>query len=588
MRLQPRSLAGVKQASAALVCLRSLPLRAAHSRSCSDPQDPYKLTTVHLAITKTMPGISDLLDTDMEDSTNFIDENSILSSASESGSHAPAPKKGRPPKGTKNRVEKPKAAPRKTKTSPQRAVKKPSKQPGGAKRKALAEHVNGQKSRPNSHHQPATNRMGDVSEDELESPKTLEEQRLEVAAKPKGSKAKRGTASKVTEQEEEVDQTPTVARSSHLQSGIRNDLPKFISKAPAVSRSKAVSRPVIPESQPEPMDAESEGQEHSEIVALPPARSHARTGSNNRQDSTFRRRAGSASDTERGGDPNLRRKLGDVTRKFENIDLKYRSLKEVGISEANTNMEKLRKQCEATTAASAELIASLKKELALQAPLAQESRKLQKTLANQQSETSQLRTNIAELSASLSSAQNEIKALQARLAASRGASVSVESANSKPPGSALRNNGQVRTIMVGSAEAAQAAQAAQLKEDLYSDLTGLIVRGVKRTDEGDTYDCIQTGRNGSKWPLPCYWQQISDISTALHFKLSVAQDGHAKSTSFEETEFLYTPLLDSNRDRDMIELLPDYLTEDITFSRQHAARFYSRVADTLTKRRVEE
>jgi hypothetical protein len=46
--------------------------------------------------------------------------------------------------------------------------------------------------------------------------------------------------------------------------------------------------------------------------------------------------------------------------------------------------------------------------------------------------------------------------------------------------------------------------------------------------------------------------------------------------------------LDSNRDRDMIELLPDYLTEDITFSRQHAARFYSRVADTLTKKRVEE
>jgi hypothetical protein len=83
-------------------------------------------------------------------------------------------------------------------------------------------------------------------------------------------------------------------------------------------------------------------------------------------------------------------------------------------------------------------------------------------------------------------------------------------------------------------------------------------------------------------------QQISDSSTALHFKLSVAQDADAKSIRFEETEFLYTPLLDSNRDRDMIELLPDYLTEDITFSRQHAARFYSRVADTLTKKRVDE
>ena len=446
-----------------------------------------------------MPGISDLLDTDMEDSTNFIDENSILSSASEAGSLLPATKNGRLTQGTKDRVTKSRAVPRKGKTSPQRGVKKPSKKPTGAKRKALDEQVNGQISRPNNKQRPATNTMEDVSEDELESPKTLGEQRLEAAAMPKGNKAKRATAKRASEQEEEVDQTPLVARSSHLQSGPRKDLPKVISKPSAASRSKAVSRPIIPESQPEPTDTEVDSQDQSEIGALPPAKSRAQTGSNARQDSVFRRRAGSASDTERGGDPNLRRKLGDVTRKFENIDLKYRNLKEVGISEASANMEKLRKQCEATTAASAELIASLKREIAMQAPLAQDSRKLQKTLAARESEASQLRSNVTELSASLVSSQNEIKALQAKLAASRGASVSVESANSKTPGSALKGNGQVRTIMVGSAEAAQAAQAAQLKEDLYSDLTGLIVRSVKRTDQGDTYDCIQTGRNGSKW-----------------------------------------------------------------------------------------
>ncbi len=52
--------------------------------------------------------------------------------------------------------------------------------------------------------------------------------------------------------------------------------------------------------------------------------------------------------------------------------------------------------------------------------------------------------------------------------------------------------------MMGSAEAAQAAQVALLKEDLYSDLTGLILRGVERGEDSDIYDCIQTGRNGSK------------------------------------------------------------------------------------------
>ncbi len=62
----------------------------------------------------------------------------------------------------------------------------------------------------------------------------------------------------------------------------------------------------------------------------------------------------------------------------------------------------------------------------------------------------------------------------------------------------------------------------------------------------------------------------------------------ARSMKFEETEYLYTPLLDANRDREMIELMPSYLAEQITFARQNAARFYGRVVDTLTKKMVEE
>ncbi len=104
----------------------------------------------------------------------------------------------------------------------------------------------------------------------------------------------------------------------------------------------------------------------------------------------------------------------------------------------------------------------------------------------------------AELSNSLSEAQNENKVLQAKVASARSASATIESANSKAPGSAIKGKGSARTIMVGSAEAAQAAQAAQLKEDLYRDLTGLLVLGVERGPEADTYDCIQTGRNGSR------------------------------------------------------------------------------------------
>ena len=84
--------------------------------------------------------------------------------------------------------------------------------------------------------------------------------------------------------------------------------------------------------------------------------------------------------------------------------------------------------------------------------------------------------------------------------------------NARTPGNVMHNKtSQPRTIMMGSAEAAQAAQIALMKEDLYSDLTGLILRGVERGEEADIYDCIQTGRNGSKYPSYCHPREIQNL-----------------------------------------------------------------------------
>lgn len=142
------------------------------------------------------------------------------------------------------------------------------------------------------------------------------------------------------------------------------------------------------------------------------------------------------------------------------------------------------------------LIASLKSDVATEKALAKESEVIKKKVASQQSEIAKLQAKISEMAASLSEAQNENRSLLAKLATSRNVAASVESANSKVPGSAVKAAGGIR--MIGSVEAAQVAQAAQLKEDLYGDLTGLIVRSVKRQTEDDVFDCIQTGRNGSK------------------------------------------------------------------------------------------
>lgn len=70
--------------------------------------------------------------------------------------------------------------------------------------------------------------------------------------------------------------------------------------------------------------------------------------------------------------------------------------------------------------------------------------------------------------------------------------------------------------------------------------------------------------------------------TALHFKLAIPK---VSSAEFESAEFQYMPLLDANRDRDLVNILPDFLTFDITFSRSQASKFYTRVIDALTKRR---
>ena len=77
---------------------------------------------------------------------------------------------------------------------------------------------------------------------------------------------------------------------------------------------------------------------------------------------------------------------------------------------------------------------------------------------------------------------------------------------------------------------------------------------------------------------------------ALHFHLSIPPvptntDGEA---NFDDHELSYTPMLDEKNDRDLIDILPDYLTEEICFPRGSAARFYAKVLDCMTKKVVVE
>lgn len=108
-----------------------------------------------------------------------------------------------------------------------------------------------------------------------------------------------------------------------------------------------------------------------------------------------------------------------------------------------------------------------------------------------------LKAQADEARSQLASSQSEIKALQTKLAAARNTAASLEA--TKVPGSAIKGGAVNRATAAATAEAAQVAQLAQLKEDLYTDFTGLIIRDVKNRETDHLYDCIQTGVNGSKY-----------------------------------------------------------------------------------------
>lgn len=119
------------------------------------------------------------------------------------------------------------------------------------------------------------------------------------------------------------------------------------------------------------------------------------------------------------------------------------------------------------------------------------------------------------------------------------------------------------------------------KETLYEDLTDLILRGVKHDEMEDVFDCIQTGRNGSEFNPSLYYFHILTERLALHFKLAVENQDAADS--YEDASFTYLPQLDPGRDQALIDVLPEYLTEEITFARFQAPRFYTRINKSLTE-----
>ncbi|KAK4511127.1 uncharacterized protein ATC70_012338 [Mucor velutinosus] len=94
--------------------------------------------------------------------------------------------------------------------------------------------------------------------------------------------------------------------------------------------------------------------------------------------------------------------------------------------------------------------------------------------------------------------------------------------------------------------------------DLYTDLTGLIVRDTKTNKGVTSYKCLITGKNG-----------------ALQFALSIGRGSNAY--------VFYSPALDCHRDSKLIQKFPAFLKEDIEFTKDNLHSFFTTLSQLMNK-----
>lgn len=158
------------------------------------------------------------------------------------------------------------------------------------------------------------------------------------------------------ENDEVFEYTPTVVRQSKFSKKVSTAQQAVVGK-PNSSLGLQHGQKTIPDTQEALLDLEASdfpGENDFDEEAIPQSvfRHSRNKRSNSRQPQPFlsRKRTGSASDIDRGVvDPVTRRKLGEMTRKFEDLEIKFKNLREIGIKEAEANFDKLRSQSEANS-----------------------------------------------------------------------------------------------------------------------------------------------------------------------------------------------------------------------------------------------
>ncbi|RPB26067.1 hypothetical protein L211DRAFT_847803 [Terfezia boudieri ATCC MYA-4762] len=344
--------------------------------------------------------------------------------------------------------------------------------------------------------------------------------------------------------------------------------PKKMTKK--ATEAQALAEKEIAETQYEPMDVDEEivEEEVGELASAEPQKpaSRKRAASMTQQPAP-KKATPSIPEKLQGnsvGEEGLREQLVEMTRRFEDTDKRLKELTKLKYTDAEVALVEYKKVMEARIATSEKLNAALQDDLNAYQNLGTVNKTLRKELATKATEISALKNKVTELQKNAYATENEIQSLTAKLIVARKAAVAPQA-----PGSAVKPKGHSRELphVNGHGPTTSAGHIpweVVAKEDLYGDLTALTVLGVKIFPDQPhqrVYDCIQTGKNGT-----------------LHFKLTTPV-----TMQSEEDEITFTPHLDPKRDAKILSLLPEYLTEEITFARQNATRFYLKLLGVVLR-----
>ena len=303
---------------------------------------------------KPIASLSGLIDTDVEDDTLTMEADAFPTPDSNQENAGPARKKGGRGKATAKRFTKAKPASRRV-SSESVAPRKAAPKKTATKRGPLKEQTNLQQAEDTEEVDEFECQEQDYTNmDELVEPKRAMKRKAPEKKAGRPAKLNAVQQANTIEKDGEFEYTPTAIRQTK---GPKKALTSNVQSANASKRQVSVEpqrhEKVIPETQA-PIDTESSGFPEGDVDVDPIPQSifrrtnNARNTSHQRQLLVARRRAGSASDTERGGgDPATRRKLGEMTKKFENMELKYRNLRENGLKVAEANFAKYEAQSQA-------------------------------------------------------------------------------------------------------------------------------------------------------------------------------------------------------------------------------------------------